>query len=379
MKSILFKSIHDVPRHDWESLQQDHSCTQSYEFWKVAEQARLNDFRYRYVIFYDELDQPVAITSLYTITTDVAIFAPNALKRVLTWIRRFSPRFFMLKMLECGSPITINKPFIAKSGISHADIVTALCQLLLDLAQEQGHFLIVVRDFEPDTQALQPLFERHSYHLVDSLPNTYLDVSWSNPGEYLAGMKSYYRSKLLKHLRINEKNGIRHEFVDDFGALAEILWRQWLVVHEHASEYQREVLNPEFYREFSRELGERSKVILFYRHDELIAHALLLIDGDVLRWLYVGRTEAANDSLYIYVAHKVVEFAIHLGMARVEMGLTTYAIKKDLGAYMSPIRLALRSPSRWINPFVGFYYPLLNSTPKISNKSVFKNASCVDS
>ncbi|MHB1656164.1 MAG: GNAT family N-acetyltransferase [Burkholderiales bacterium] len=375
MKSTLFKSIHDVPRHDWEMLQQDHSCTQSYEFWVVAEQARLNDFRYRYVIFYDEFDQPVAITSLYTITTDVAIFAPNALKLVLARIRRFFPRFFMLKMLECGSPITINKPFIAKTGISQADVTTALCQLLLDLAKEQGHFLIVVRDFEPDTQVLQPLFERHSYHLVDSLPNTYLDVAWSNSQEYLADMKSYYRSKLLKHLRINDKNGIRHEFVDDFESLADILWRQWLVVHEHASEYQREVLNPEFYREFSRQMGERSKVILFYRHEELIAHALLLVDGDILRWLYVGRTEAANDSLYIYVAHKVVEFAIQLGMARVEMGLTTYAIKKDLGAYMSPIRLALRSPSRWINPFVGFYYPLLNSTPKINNKSVFKRSS----
>ncbi|MHB8849139.1 MAG: GNAT family N-acetyltransferase [Burkholderiales bacterium] len=375
MKSTLFKSIHDVPRHDWEMLQQDHSCTQSYEFWVVAEQARLNDFRYRYVIFYDELDQPVAITSLYTITTDVAIFAPNALKLVLARIRRFFPRFFMLKMLECGSPITINKPFIAKTSISQADVTTALCQLLLDLAKEQGHFLIVVRDFEPDTQVLQPLFERHSYHLVDSLPNTYLDVAWSNSQEYLADMKSYYRSKLLKHLRINDKNGIRHEFVDDFESLADILWRQWLVVHEHASEYQREVLNPEFYREFSRQMGERSKVILFYRHEELIAHALLLVDGDILRWLYVGRTEAANDSLYIYVAHKVVEFAIQLGMARVEMGLTTYAIKKDLGAYMSPIRLALRSPSRWINPFVGFYYPLLNSTPKINNKSVFKRSS----
>lgn len=356
-------------------MQQDHSCTQSYEFWEVAEQAKLNDFRYRYVIFYDELDQPVAISSLYTITTDVAIFAPNALKHVLTRIRRFFPQFFMLKMLECGSPITINKPFIAKTGVSQADIVAALCQLLLDLAKEQGHFLIVVRDFEPDMQALQPLFERHSYHLVDSLPNTYLDVVWSNTQEYLADMKSYYRSKLLKHLRINEKNGIRHEFADDFASLAEILWRQWLVVHEHASEYQREVLNPEFYREFSGQMGARSKVILFYRHDELIAHALLLVDGDVLRWLYVGRSEAANDSLYIYVAHKVVEFAIQLGMARVEMGLTTYAIKKDLGAYMSPIRLALRSPSRWINPFVGFYYPLLNSTPKINNKSVFKRSS----
>jgi hypothetical protein len=79
-----------------------------------------------------------------------------------------------------------------------------------------------------------------------------------------------------------------------------------------------------------------------------------------------------NDSLYIYVAHKVVETAINLGATRLELGLTTYPIKKDLGAYMSPLKLALKAPSRLVNPFVGFFYPLLNQTPEIHNKSIFK-------
>jgi predicted N-acyltransferase len=372
MKTIIYNNILAVPKADWDTLQQGHSCTYSYQFWAILERAQLNDFSYQYAIFYDDNDHPVALTSFYAITTDIAIFATGLLKTAVAKIRTIFPNFFQFKMLECGTPITLNKPFIT-NNINEADIVTALNDMLMNLAKKEGYFLIVVRDFESETSAIQPQFKQLGYHLVDSLPTTYMDINWRTPATYLAAMKSYYRSKLNKHLRINEKQGICHELCDDFAHLADTLCKQWLVVHNHASEYQREILTPEFYRGFSQDLGANSKVILFYRHDTLIGHALLLMDGDLLRWLYFGRTDAVNDSLYIYVAHKVVETAINLGAKKLELGLTTYPIKKDLGAYMSPLKLALRAPSPLINPYVGWFYPLLNQTPAINNKSIFKD------
>jgi len=372
MKTIIFDTISDVPKELWNHLQNGHSCSYSHEFWTILEQSKLNDFHYQYAMFYDDADNPVALTSFYTITTDIAIFAPAKLRALLSKVRQFFPDFLKFKMLECGTPITLNKPFVASTAISNEKMVKSLSKMLLDLAKKQGHFLIVLRDFEPETSAIQSMFQQLGYHLVDSLPTTYMEINWPTQEAYLSSMKSYYRSKLLKHLRINQQQGIRHELHDDFEHLADILCNQWLVVHNSASEYQREILTPEFYRGFSSKLGTRSKAILFYCNDELIGHALLLLDGHMLRWLYFGRTEAINDSLYLYVAHKVVETAINLGATQLEMGLTTYPTKKDLGAYMSPIKFALRSPSRFINPFIGFYYPLLNHTPKIQNKNIFK-------
>lgn len=373
MKSIIFNTIHDVPKTHWDIIQNGHSCTYSYEFWTILERAKLNDFRYRYVLFYDEQDNPLAFTSFYTITTDITIFSTGWLKTTIARIRRTFPNFFQLKMLECGTPITLNKPYVVRQGIDEHSIIMALNELLLGLAQKQKHFLMVIRDFEPESTAIKPLFEKLGYHLVDSLPTTYMNIDWATSEEYLSSLKSYYRSKLQKHLRLNEAQDIRHEHHTDFAPLAQTLCQQWLVVHQNASVYQREILTPEFYRCFSDELGDRSQALLFYRQEELIGHVLLLMDGDLLRWLFFGRIEAVNDSLYIYAAHKVLELAIQLGAKRLELGLTTYSIKKDLGAYMSPLKLALRSPHWWVNPFLGFYYPLLNQTPKVENKSVFKS------
>lgn len=375
LTSKVFYSLPEIYREQWDGLLNGRSCTYSHDFWKVIEKSSLNDFDYRYVIFFDAAGDLVALASFYSITTDIAIFAPARLRGLLTWIRKFFPGFLKLRMLECGTPITVNSPpFVSNGNIPTREIIESLNKLLLDTARAEGQLIIVIRDFEPNAHALRLDFNRLGYHWVDSLPNTYMDIKWASPDDYLLAMKSYYRSKLQRHLRKNEAQKIRHELVDDFHDLAETLCVQWLVVHNQADEFQREILTPAFYREFSLRMGHRSKVILFYRRDELIGHALLLLDGDLLRWLYFGRKDAINDSLYIYVGHKVIETAIQLGAKRLELGLTTYSIKQDLGAQMTPNKLALRSASRLINPFIGMVYPLINHIPEIQNKSIFKVA-----
>jgi len=244
--------------------------------------------------------------------------------------------------------------------------------LLLRVARKNWQHIIVLRDFEPGSEPIQSGFEELGFHFVDSLPTTYLEVPWTSYEDYLSCLKSYYRSKLKKHLKINQNKGISHELRENFDDLADPLNQQWLVVHEQADEYQREVLTEAFYREFSTKLGDKAKVLLFYRDTDMVGHALLLMDGQLLRWLYFGRNDARNDSLYIYVANAVIETSIKLGARRLEMGLTTYSIKKDLGAEMSPIKIALSSPWKIVNLFISKVYPFLNRVPEIANKKVFK-------
>jgi predicted N-acyltransferase len=375
MQAQVYGSIHEVPEALWDGLATQHSQAMSRAFWQVLERAELNDFRYYYAVFTNDAGEAQAITSFYTISTDIAIFAPAPLRAALGAVRRFWPGFLKLKMLECGTPITIvSPPFVKRPEVPDEALVAALTRLLRRVAREKRQFLIVVRDFEPNASHYEPLFGRHGYHMIDSLPNTYLTVRWATPKAYLDAMRSYYRSKLLKYLKLNQAAGISHRLVEDFADMAETLHGQWMTVHENAREFQREVLTPEFYRQFSRGMGSDSKVLLFYRGEELTGHALLLLDGEELRWLYVGRKTAENDGLYLYVAQKVVETAIELGVSKLEMGLTTYPIKQDLGAEVVPIRIALRATWGIINPFVGLGYKVLNSVPTPGKRQIFKPA-----
>jgi len=380
LKTAVFNTIREVPKTAWNALLEGASCTFSHEFWEVVESAALQNFSYRYVLFYPDEDgsgvtaAPVALACFYSVTTDIAIFAPAWLRSTLNSVRKFSPGFLKLRMLECGTPISLNSPpFPFPKDVPPRELIETLDRLLQEIGQAEGQALIVIRDFEPNAQHLQPEFERLGYYWGDSLPNTYLDIDWKTAQDYQASMKSYYRSKLQRHLRRNQELGVRAELRDRFGDLAETLCRQWMVVHNNADEFQREVLTPAFFREFCARLGTHSKVLLFWRGEELVGHALLLMDGALLRWLYFGRNEAVNDSLYIFVGYSVIEAAINLGAKRVEMGLTTYPIKHDLGAQSLPIKMALRTVIRATNPLVAKIYPLVNSPAAVRNKNIFKD------
>jgi predicted N-acyltransferase len=277
-------------------------------------------------------------------------------------------------MLECGSPININAPLIIAQGQDPKPVVNALCRLLRKQARHEKAFMIVVRDFQPESTELLSAFQSVGFCAVDSLPNTHMKVVWNSINDYHAAMKSYFRSKLLKHLRINHENEISHRVTEDFSDTADILCAQWLTVHNQADELKREVLTPEFFRGFASLPEKCAKVILYYRSNELVGHALLLVDGDLLRWMYIGRKNAGNDSLYFYIGNSVIETAIGLGLKKIEMGVTTYSIKRDLGAAITPVRMALHASNVFINPLVRYFYPLINQLPIFSSKDVFKKS-----
>ena len=369
----IFTSIDDIPSEVWDRLVVGASCSCSREFWQVVESAKLNDFDYRFALIHDAQDKPVALASFYTITTDIAVFSSPALRSVLERIRKRIPNFFKLRILECGTPLTANPPVLMPNREQGDAIVEALSNKLLAFARSQRIPVIAVRDFQADAAWLRPSFERRSFRFVNILPNTLLEICWPTMDEYLASMKSYYRSKLLRHLRKINKRSIRCELREDFDDLAALLCKQWMTVHNQADEFKREVLSPEFYRDFSKKLGERSKVLLFFQDKEIVGHALLLLDGDMLRWLYFGRKVAVNDSLYLFAGYKVVETAIDLKVSRLELGFTTYSVKRDFGAEVHANSAALCSPYRFVNPLLCRSFALFNKIPEIDTKSVFKD------
>lgn len=371
--AFIYHTIKDVPQAAWDARARLHSEAVSWPFWSVLEQSGLNDFCYHYALLIDQTGQVLAQACFYDVTTDLAIFGPRWLRQSLAGVRRIWPGFMKLKMLECGTPITLVSPPVTILPEADAALaIASLTRLLRKIARRQKQLLIVIRDFEPPAASLEAEFAAQGYHLSDNLPNTYLDINWPTFQGYLHAMRSYYRSKLVKYLKRNEKLGITCTLTADFADLAETLHRQWMNVHENAKEFQREVLTPAFYRELSQQDGLDARVLLFYRQGELVGHALLLRDHADWRWLYVGREAICPDGLYLFIAQKVVETAISLGAKRLEMGLTTYPIKQDLGAEIVPLRMALRATNRFLNLFVGVGYKLLNHVSIPSPRQVFK-------
>lgn len=378
-KVRVFESIRDVPLKEWSAIAKPYSYTYSPEYLEMMEASMTNGCGQGYVLVYDDNDHPVSLTHFTVSRTDIAIFASGWLRAALTTIRRLFPNFLKIRLLECALPIYSEDRLIAGEQGHKKKSLQFLEKTLLEISRKHGVFLVIIGAFEPQDHPCEVFLKDLGYQFVPCLPLASLDIAWETPAAYLSAMKSYYRSKLQRHLRINQSKAIRHDLRDNFDDLAEILWQQWLVVHAHATEYNGETLTPGFYKDFSLKFGTRSKVLLIYSKDELVGHALLLVDGDTLRWRNFGRAKAENDSLYIYVCHKVVETAINLGVKRLDMGVTTYAIKRDFGASIVPRKIAIRVLWGMFNSYTARAYPLLNHVPVIQSKDIFKKCGQAES
>lgn len=334
----------------------------------------MQDIACKYIVFYHH-DLPVALIPFCKIRTDLAIFSAAFLKNILSFIRKAVPNFFKINIAECGSPVTINTPqFLIDNNIDKSEFLIDLKKILTRLSIRERCLMMIIRDFEIDQEVgeYRKGLTGLGFSWLPSLPNTYLAVRWTCIDEYHEAMRSHYRHKLFKHLNINKNNKITHELVDDFSDLSGELCRQWHVVHEKAKELKREVLTPEFYAEISQNMGPDSKALLFYSEGQLLGHVLLLKDGDLLRWLYVGRNISERDSLYYYIIHKIIETAISIGARKVEMGLTTYHIKQDFGAQLVPIYIAIRLTIPFFNPLLSPLYNFLHKSEQYPTKRVFK-------
>ena len=214
MRAQVFETIHDVDPQDWDALLNERSITFSHTFWKIIEESRLNDFRYRYVLFRDEDDQPVALATFYVVTTDIAIFSPPWLRRWLESVRRVFPGFLKLRMLECGTPIILNSPpIVLHPDIDPGEIVDRLHDVLKTYARRNRIFLVILRDFEKLEANWALKLGDLGYQWILGLPNTYLNIFWDSVEEYRAALKSYYRSKINNHLRKNAELGVRHDLI----------------------------------------------------------------------------------------------------------------------------------------------------------------------
>ncbi|MCP4181295.1 MAG: GNAT family N-acetyltransferase [bacterium] len=373
----IFDNINEVPYKIWDEIADKSSLIYSSKYWKLIESSKITGFyNYNFIIFFIGL-KPIAIASCYMFDVDLCSCVNPIFKKIIQALRRFFPKFMITANLECGTPINIHSPpFVIDPEVAESDILYCLEGALKKTAKRYQTSFISIKDINSsfiNNEKCRAHFNKNKYSIISSTPNSYINIKWSSISEYLADMKSYYRSKLNNHLRKNKERNISCKLVNDFSELSNDLYKQWLIVYSNTKGVKSEVLNSDFYHNFSDDFDDNSKVLLFYSDKKLIGHALLLTDNHILRWLYIGREKSQNDSLYIYIMYKVIETAINLGIKKIDCGPTTYSVKQDLGAEIKPLYYAIKFNCPVINFCAKYFLRKLNNNNIPKNKNIFKN------
>jgi len=374
LQVTVHESIQEVDATEWDEVVGPERLFQSHAWLRSLEGGALVDCKPKYFVVRDEAGRMVANASAYIIPTSLLIFSKGWVKAAVEAVRRIWPNFLMPRILECGCPLGSGNGVSLARGFNFEVAAPLLACAFEGVANEAHIRLIVVRDFIETELRSAAALESLGFARIANLATLSLEITWENSEDYIAAMRSRHRQKVRRGLAVARRSELQAKLSEIVAANALRLARQRMNVHDFATEYSRETLAPSFYEQLEAELGSRVRVLEITRGAQSVAHAILVEDGRILRWLSFGReVGGTRDGAYFLAIAKIVELAIKERRKLVDMGMTTHGPKTDFGAHMVAqwMFLKFRGP---LGPLVTTLLSILNPVPTVVHRRVFKSA-----
>ncbi|MBN1696597.1 MAG: GNAT family N-acetyltransferase [Spirochaetales bacterium] len=368
-----YASLKNVKKSLWDSILRQDRIICSYDHLRAVEESGINDCDYRYLMIFRGT-RLIAHTCVYAMSFELDIFNTGKMKRIIDIIRkRFFPRFFYIKVIECGTPTALGNTISYADESDRPEILEIIVREMEAFAREKNINILIFRDFYEEELFFYNRLIIDHFKRVNMLPNSEIVNDWKSFDDYLSDMRSRYRYRINRFLRSLEKSTIDIEIRDSFSDIAEECTRLWFQIYEHAKEYKREILTPDYFRNMDKYLGKRSKMILFKKGDSLIGFDFVIIDDNTLRPLFVGIDYNYNEEnkLYFNILCQSVKMGIERNKKLIEMGITTMNPKLEMGAEIVPLYAFMKHLSPILNKIIPNLFVLFSPKPREIIKHVF--------
>jgi len=367
-----YSTLDDIDFKEWNSIVNANNSLNLYEYQKAIEKSNINNFRYSYFMFY-ERDSLVAHVSTGILAFDLDMFAGKFLKKIISGARHVFKNFFKITMIECGHPTALGTTIEITDKSYYPEVLRLLDLELTKLAKKEKTSLIAIRDFYSNQRNYGDKLFNFGYKILLNMPNTILKTTYKDFDDYLSDLSTKRRSEIKRHLNDFYKNNCSIEKITDFTDLAGEIETLWKNTYFQAKEYQREVLNKEYFLYISEFLKEKAFVFLCKHNETPIGFTMFVDSGETLISTYCGLDYEYNrkSSTYFVLFYKSIEEAIKLKKKYLELGITNYNPKIEIGAIPQPTYIYAKSTNPLLNLI---FVPLLksiNTMPDFNKRNIF--------
>jgi predicted N-acyltransferase len=276
------------------------------------------------------------------------------LRRMTDRLYSRNPRLVSLPVLGIGSPMSDS----CSLGIAHdldpagrAAALGALIDGLIEVGNAEKSAILAVKSLGPDALTYADVLEARGFGRVTSVPVVMLPLPYVSLNHYLASLPEKTGSYLRRKFRAATKVRIEYRTsIRDIEPLILALYGETL--KQSAVDYgEFDQLHPDYFSTLLEGLGDRARLMLCWRGDELLSFQLFLIGENRIIANKIGMKypEAREFNLYFVNWLKMIEFAIERGIPEIEMGATTYAAKLLFGGFIDRRWLCFRFRGTVVN------------------------------
>ncbi len=337
----VLKSIKEIDKDSWNSLIDKDKIICSHDFLRAVEESHINDCEFFYLLIYNNANQIVAHTWIYTMSMDLLTIAKGVLKKIIDFIRIFFPGFLIVKITECGSPIALGNIFSIsiRPREKRNRILDLIVKTMADIGWKNKANLLIIRDFYKKDLEFDKELTKCGLFQANNLPDVQMDIRWETFDEYLKSLRYNYRRFVKKCMGVIEKEKIKVEYVENFKVYVPIIRKLYFSCYQNAREYRREILTEDFFYKTNEYMKDKSGVLLLKKGQEVIGFAYFLLDDYTARLLYVGFNYETKKKYLTYfnIFYQGLKFAIDNKFKKIELGVTTYEFKMKMGGEVTSL------------------------------------------
>jgi len=291
-------------------------------FYRAFQAAHISGFTCRYLVVSRDGIR-VAVAPYFLHDFSIATMLPDGwVKNCLSWVK--------FRLACVGHPST---DFGHIDGEISTEILALINAKLRDMAPLQAY-----KGFVDDL--LLPGFVR-----VRGLPVCMLDVQ----GDYYSGLDRRRRKDFRKKLQA--ASTLR---VEKYSTLPEHLLPQVYQLYLNTMT-QAPVHFETLTLDYFKEMAELGKFHLYYEGERLIGFLQMLILGNKANLKYMGMDYQRNRPYFLYfvMCLRALEACIHAGCTRIELGASSYQVKRAMGCELIETSVYYRHNNPLVNWLLG--------------------------
>jgi hypothetical protein len=377
-----YNRIQEIPAQVWKEL----DCTVNTYFhpdYLESVENSNHHFTFFYVVIHNDSGKAISLA-----TCQVIDFYMDSLQSddqgILHSIACFGrqlkilPKEKPLKILNCGNPFVSGEHGIFnKEDQNKRKVLRSIAKAILQYSEKQFDFSIdifLMKDFLEDSHPISNELISLGYYSFNVEPNMKLELkdNWNSFEDYLAALKTKFRVKAKKALKISTELEVKTIDANNFDHHLKPMTELYLKVASKAS-FNLGDFNLKTFIGLKKKLGDNYILKSYWYQDKMVGFLSGVITPDHLDAHFVGIDYSLNRSKGIYqrMLYDYINIAIENKLSVINFGRTASEIKSSVGAFPEHLTIYIRHKKTITNKFLKLFLLRIQPT-EFNQKFPFK-------
>ena len=302
---------------------------------------------------------------------------PASVRQSIDAVRKRFPGFLKLPMLMVGC--SAGEGDIALDIVSGTTdwTIDALRKVLPLLAKRLKAMMVLFKDFPQCYRTKLDHLLPAGFTRIPSMPATGLRLDFRDFDEYLASKLSHAMRKNLRRKFRKAETGepIKVEVVSDITPFVDEILPLYQAVLGRAKQ-RFEELNRSYFCQLGQRMKDRSRFLIWWRENKIVAFASCLVHDGVLKDNYIGLdySLALEYHLYFVTWRDTIIWALQNGCHTYHSAPLNYDPKFHFRMHLEPLDLYVRATHPLLNACFRPLLPILEPTRYDKPIQKFENA-----